>query len=44
LDHAKQSTYRFFALLVFRFRWMRFQAAIGKFDRQLTIDPPVPHI
>jgi len=26
----------FFALLVFKFRWVRFQAAMRKFDTQFT--------
>jgi hypothetical protein len=26
----------FFALLVFKFRWMRFQASMRKYDNQLT--------
>jgi len=29
-------TYNFFSFLVFKFRWIRFQAAIRKFDHQLT--------
>jgi hypothetical protein len=29
-------TYSFFALLMFKFRWMRFQAAMRKYDHQLT--------
>jgi len=32
----RNPTYSFFAFLVFKFRWMRFQAAIRKFDHQLT--------
>jgi len=28
--------YNLFAYLVFKFRWMRFQAAIRKYDHQLT--------
>jgi len=35
VDYANP-TYSFFAFLVFKFRWMRFQAAIRKFDHQLT--------
>jgi hypothetical protein len=33
-------TYRFFAYLVFKLRWMRFQATMRKYEHQLTSNLP----